>query len=234
MTNPIKDYGWEAVPRSFERLLASRPEIKKAEPVKVEDIKVPDTQLAKSVVDYARRELREETFNHSMRVFYYGQAIATQHFPHFHYTPETYLILCLLHDIGATTQNLHATHMSFEFSGAMLAHALLLSLAAPRAQADAVAEAIIRHQDLGDTGTLTTLAALVQLATVFDNVGLHPELVHRDTIEAVVRAWPRRRWTGCFAGIIRDEVEAKPWCHTTHIEGFAEMVEGNTLMAPFD
>ena len=72
MTSPIKDYGWEPVPRSFEQLLASRIEIKKAEPLKVEDIKLPNTKLAGDIIEYARKELPAETFNHSMRVFYYG------------------------------------------------------------------------------------------------------------------------------------------------------------------
>ena len=74
MSNPLKDYGWESVPRSFETLLASRPEIKKAEPVKVEEIEFPDTKLAKAVVEYAQKELPEPTFNHSKRVFYYGMS----------------------------------------------------------------------------------------------------------------------------------------------------------------
>ena len=140
----------------------------------------------------------------------------------------------MLHDIGTTPRNLHSTHLSFEFQGGMIAHSLLLSLLAPTAQAEAICEAIIRHQDLGETGTITTLGALVQLATVFDNVGMHPELVDQVTIQNVVKAWPRNGWTGCFAATIREEIEAKPWCHTTHIDGFAEKVEGNTLMKPFD
>lgn len=140
----------------------------------------------------------------------------------------------MLHDIGATAKNMHSTYLSFEFKGAMIAYDLLRSLGAPIPQAEAIYEAIIRHQDLGDTGTITTLGALVLLATVFDNVGLNPELVDRATIESVVEAYPRKKWTDCFASIVRDEIKAKPWCHTTHIDGFAEKVEGNTLMEPYD
>ena len=140
----------------------------------------------------------------------------------------------MLHDIGTTPKNMHSTLLSFEFQGGMLAHSLLTSLGAPVAQAEAICEAIIRHQDLGDTGTITTLGALVQLATVFDNVGMHPDLVDKGTIENVVKASPRKGWTGCFASTVREEVSTKPYCHTTHIAGFAELIEGNTLMAPYD
>ena len=72
MSNPIQDYGWEAQPRSFEALLASRVAPRKAEPVKINDIKVPNTKLARDVAEYTRKEYEEQTFNHCMRVFYYG------------------------------------------------------------------------------------------------------------------------------------------------------------------
>lgn len=31
-----------------------------------------------------------------------------------------------------------------------------------------------------------------------------------------------------------EELELKPWCHTTANEGFVEDVLGNTLMRPYD
>jgi len=83
---------------------------------------------------------------------------------------------------------------------------------------------------------LTRITALVQLATIFDNVGGNPELVATETIENVVAAYPRKGWSGCFAATIRREIDLKPWAHTTHLgEGdFAEGVEGNALMARWD
>ncbi len=57
--------------------------------------------------------------------------------------------------------------MSFEFYGGLLVLDLLEKEGAPKQQAESVAEAIIRHQDLGDVGNITTVGALVQLATLF-------------------------------------------------------------------
>ena len=57
--------------------------------------------------------------------------------------------------------------MSFEFYGGFLALSLLEKEDAAIAQAESVAEAVIRHQDLGETGTLTAIGALIQLATIF-------------------------------------------------------------------
>lgn len=67
-----------------------------------------------------------------------------------------------------------------------------------------------------------------------DNMGINPHLIHKDTIESVVEAYPRKKWSSCFAATIRKEIDLKPWCHTTVIDGFAEGVEGNQLMAPYD
>lgn len=118
----------------------------------------------------------------------------------------------------------------------MLALDLLKSHSAPKAQAENVAETIIRHQDLGTTGTLTRIGALIQLATIFDNMGGNPELVNKETIVDVVVNYPRMKWSSCFAGTIRRENGLKPWVHKTHLgeEAFPGGVEGNELMREFE
>jgi len=96
-----------------------------------------------------------------------GQAIIRQHFPDFSAFTETFFITCLLHDIGTTPKNLEATKLSFEFYGGIIALDLLCDkLGAPRSQGESVAETIIRHQDLGETGTVSSLCALIHLVTI--------------------------------------------------------------------
>lgn len=56
----------------------------------------------------------------------------------------------------------------------------------------------------------------------------------KGVIEQAVREYPRNGWSGCFARTIREEIAQKPWCHSTAIPGFAEAVEGNKLMEPYD
>jgi cyanamide hydratase len=163
-----------------------------------------------------------------------GQAIAMQHFPEWRYSPETYLLAALLHDIGTTDTNMSSTQLSFEFQGGFQALNLLIQNGAPQSTAESVCETIIRHQDVGETGNITTLTAVIHFATLLDNAGANPELVHKDTIENIVHAWPREGWTGCFASTVRKECQLKPWSHTTKIDGFAEMVEANDTMRPYD
>lgn len=155
-------------------------------------------------------------------------------------SPSTLALSALLHDIGATTENMTATHMSFEFYGAIKALNLLQELGGEKDQAEAVCEAIIRHQDLGTDGNITFLGQAIQLATIFDNVSSYAtipnfdKLIHDETREDVIRAFPRTGWLGCFANVVRDEARLKPWCHTMHIAHFDQKMSSNQLMKPYE
>jgi cyanamide hydratase len=97
-------------------------------------------------------------------------AIKQYRFPDWAFSDETYFLACLLHDIGTTEEKLRATKMSFEFYGGFLALEILQnseSAIAPKEQAESVAEAVIRHQDLCEKGRITALGQLLQLATIF-------------------------------------------------------------------
>lgn len=171
-----------------------------------------------------------------------GTAIARSQFPDqaADLSPTTLAIAALLHDIGTTTDNLSATRMSFDFYGAFQAHNLLSHLGCEQDEADAVCEAIIRHQDLGVQGNITLLGQIIQLATVYDNVGEHPawDQIHRiideKTLEDVNNQFPRLKWLTCFANTIREEERLKPWCHSTVIPNFDKKIEANELMKPFE
>jgi cyanamide hydratase len=98
-----------------------------------------------------------------------GHTIVTQHFPDWVSNTffETWALTCLFHDIGTTSSNRSATHLSFEFQGGFIALTQLQDFGAPKAQAESVAEAIIRHQDPGETGMVSRMVQLVQIATEF-------------------------------------------------------------------
>jgi cyanamide hydratase len=130
--------------------------------------------VARRINEYAKSQLPVPTYNHSLRVYHYGLAIKSHMFPSWTFTDETYFLACLLHDIGTTEENLKATKMSFEFYGGLLALDVLQKsgsstpeAAAPKDQAESVAEAIIRHQDLCEVGKITAVGQLLQLATIF-------------------------------------------------------------------
>jgi cyanamide hydratase len=94
-------------------------------------------------------------------------AMRTQQFTEWEFTIKTWLLTCLFHDIGTVDKHTHGTLMSFEFFGSILALDVLTSKYAPIEQAQSIAEAIIRHQDSAEEGTITTIGLLIQLATQF-------------------------------------------------------------------
>ena len=69
----LANNGWAAVPRSHSKALEG---INKSEHAKLDfdSVKVPDVELARKVFDYAKATLPERTFNHSMRVWNYGES----------------------------------------------------------------------------------------------------------------------------------------------------------------
>ncbi|EAS35610.3 cyanamide hydratase family HD domain-containing protein [Coccidioides immitis RS] len=242
-SDPVAEYGFTAVEASALKLLASLPCPSSPAPfVAISETPIPDTPVAKRVQVYAKRNLPEPTFNHSLRVYHYGLAIKKYRFPEWKFTDETYFLACVLHDIGTTEENLQKTRMSFEFYGGLLALDVLQTsegedgAVAPREQAESVAEAIIRHQDLCEVGKITAVGQLIQLATIFDNTGTYSDLVSPSTIEDVTRHFPRLGWSNCFAATIRRENSLKPWAHTTAlgVDEFPSKVLGNKLMAPFE
>jgi len=195
----------------------------------------PDTPLVRAVVEHDKKELPENVFNHSHRAYYLSTAVARTQFPEWKWDPEVYFITCMFHDIGCTPSNLKATKMSFEFFGGILARDWLLKKGATQDQADLVAEVIFRHTDFVP-GKITTHGQLIHIGTLMDNTGIHKHLIHESTVEEIVKAYPRLGWTKAFADTMDEEVELKPWSHTTALaaQGFGEKIMGNPLMNKYE
>lgn len=168
--------------------------------------------------------------------------ITKQQFPSIAETldPATWALTCLLHDIGTAEENFTATRMSFDIYGGIKALHVLKDLGATADQAEAVAEAIIRHEDMGTDGTITFLGQLIQLATTFDNTSQHPHvesfqnLVHPSTCAEISKAYPRLKWSEFFSSTIKQEESNKPWCHSTHLVRFAEEIQANAHMRQWE
>ncbi|KAJ4319082.1 hypothetical protein N0V84_006536 [Fusarium piperis] len=239
----IAQNGWTAVPVDASTILQSGPYLNPPQYINLKIIKCPaQDPIVVRTQEHAKTHLLKQTYNHSMRVYYWSTVMLQQQFPEHAVTlsPSTLALACLLHDIGTTEHNMDSTRLSFEFQGAFQALNLLGEYGSTKDQAEAVCETIIRHQDLGTEGNITFLGQLIQLATIYDNVGDHPsvekfdQIIHEKTRKEVNKAFPRDRWLGCFADTIRQEESLKPWCHTTHIPDFAQKVEWNKLMRQYE
>ena len=63
-------YGFNAVPRDPEVILKGHD--KESPYIRMSEIAVPDTDVVRAVEEYVKKELSQETYNHSVRVYYYG------------------------------------------------------------------------------------------------------------------------------------------------------------------
>lgn len=213
----------------------------------------PTTPLATRLAAYTKSKLPAEVYAHSHRVYYYGRFIATECYPAWNFSPgseldETWYITALLHDIGTTPEHITGTKLSYEFWAGFHALEILQDhgqggsgsgsgdAVASREQAESIAEAIIRHQDVQDKGRISLLTRLIHMGTLLDNIGAGKEMVHPDTIRAVNEAYDRKGWSGCFRDTVVKEKELKPWAMVSRIEGFEEKIEenGKGLMKDWD
>ncbi|KAK6465136.1 hypothetical protein DFJ63DRAFT_310239 [Scheffersomyces coipomensis] len=222
----MSNYGFEKISRDVTLALP-----KPVKPTPLKDTSLPSSPLAKYVLKYVERELPPQVLNHSIRVYLYSKAIIHDQFPQWDLDLEVVFVTSLLHDIATTDKNMAATKLSFEWYGGIISRDLVFQETKDQDYADAVAEAIIRHQDLGESGYITTLGLILQLATILDNVGLHHHLIHEDTLDLVNKTYSRAGWLNCFAKAIDNENHLKPWGHTSAlgVDQFRDDVLANKL-----
>jgi cyanamide hydratase len=233
-------YGLTALPASAAALKPSNPSAKTVPAV---SLSPPATPLAQRVHTYVKEQLSPDTYRHSMRVYAYGLAIAHECFPEWHVhgtLQETWFLTAMLHDIGTTDAHIASTKLSYEFWAGVHALDLLQNPSvsggegkAPVEQAESVAEAIFRHQDVQDKGQVSLVTQLIQLGTLLDNVGAEvpSRWVTRETIEGVNTMWPRAGWSGCFRRTVEKEKQLKPFAMVSRIEGFEGLIMANIVTA---
>lgn len=236
MDDAFTKYGFMALPADQQK---TAPSTIKPAALDIKDLRPPHTPLADRINRYVQAKLFSDTYQHSLRVYSYGRAIAQECFPQWGLTggsalDETWFLTALLHDIGTTDDIIHNTRLSYEFYAGFHALDILQDTGvtggegiAPRDQAEGVAEAIIRHQDIQDKGYITLVTRLIHLGTLLDNIGAGGDLVHPDTIKSVVEALPRPKWSGCFASTVAKEKDYKPYTMVSRIDGFEEMIISN-------
>lgn len=238
--SPTDLYGLRALPAAAGAL---KPSNTSPATVPAASLLPPDTPLAKRVQAYVKEQLSPDTYRHSMRVYAYGLAIARECFPEWHVEgklQETWFLTAVLHDIGTTDAHIASTKLSYEFWAGVHALDLLQNPSvsggegkAPVEQAESVAEAIFRHQDVQDKGQVSLVTQLIQLGTLLDNIGAEvpSKWVTNGTIEGVNGMWPREGWSGCFKRTVEREKELKPYAMVSRIEGFEGMIMANKVTA---
>lgn len=237
-------YGFTTLPADQSK---TPPSTTSPSAVSISSLPVPTSPLAQRIHNYAKQQFDDDTYRHSLRVFSYGCAIARECFPNWKLDvgstlEETWFCCAMMHDIGTTERNLTSTRLSYEFwAGVHVLEILQDSRTtgdvggtesdATKEQAESVCEAIIRHQDVQDKGSITLLTRLIHLGTLLDNIGAGGELVNEETVRNVNEKYERTGWSGCFRGVVEREKREKPYAMVSRIEGFEEAIMGNDVTA---
>jgi len=173
---------------------------------------VPQDPISAATWRQALRVLPAYLFDHSVRSYCWGAAIAAREALAFE--PRVLWPAALLHDIGLT--RIGRSRACFEYDGADIARRFVLGQGMDPLDADRVARVIVLH--MAPTVTLAdgAEAVLLDRATGLDVRGVGAELVAgiRGPIDA---AHPRGAFDRLFLAAIRREVALRSDCQSAQL-----------------
>jgi cyanamide hydratase family protein with HD domain len=197
-------------------------------PIGIDDIKIPDSELAKQATELVQSCSPQFLVNHSIRTYCFGVALA-RHLQ-LKADMEVFYLASIMHDLGLVSPH-DKTEGSFEVVGADVAHSFVMGKAYDKEKADMVHEAIALHSAVGIAHKREPEIALVHYGAGIDVIGFRAEDVAAETRDAIVNAYPRLHFKQSFTSLIEEQVERKPGCHIAgHYKlGFTGKIKG----APF-
>jgi HD superfamily phosphodiesterase len=181
-------------------------------PRRIGAIAVPQDPISAATWRRARRALPAYLFDHSVRSYCWGAAIAAREGLPFE--PRLLWPAALLHDIGLT--RIGRSRACFEYDGADVARRFVLRQGMSPLDADRVARVIVLHMAPAVTLADGPEAVLLDRATGLDVAGFDAELVEeiRRPIDA---AHPRGAFDRLFLAAIRREVAHRTDCQSARL-----------------
>jgi HD superfamily phosphodiesterase len=154
----------------------------------VEEIRIPDSKLAREIMELVRDIEPPLLFHHSSRVYYWG-ALAGRH-RGLEFDRELLYAAAMFHDVGLTPAYSSA-HERFEVDGANAAREFLRSHGIVQSDIDTVWTAIALHTTPGIPQHMHPVVALVTAGVEMDVLGLAYAKYSDAERESVVHAHPR-------------------------------------------
>lgn len=215
------------VDRRLRRAGIGRPE-----PLDLATLGAPDSALAARATEHIRAVHAPWLLGHALRTHAFGVALARR--AGIRFDPELFYVSALMHDLGL--EPAYDGPGDFELEGARAARDWMRANGAPDERADRVHEAIALHTRFGVVPGRSAEGRLVHLGAGADVVGARLHDLHRDTIRAVLGAFPREDFGAAIADALADQVARKPGCHAATFAGtaFTRAARANPLdrMAP--
>ena len=156
--------------------------------IDLEGIRIPDSKLAREIMELVRDTEPPLLFHHSSRVYYWGTLAGKRQ--GYKYDPELLYAGAMFHDMGLTHKHSSAEER-FEVDGANVARDFLRSHGIAQQDVDTVWTAIALHTTPGIPQHMHPVVALVTAGVEMDVLGLGYNEYSDAEREAVVRAHPR-------------------------------------------
>ncbi|MBW9105507.1 HD domain-containing protein [Paraburkholderia phenoliruptrix] len=154
----------------------------------VQDVAVPDSQLAREITEFVRDTSSALLFHHSSRVYLFGALEGARRGLKF--DPELLYAGAMFHDVGLASAYSSATER-FEVDGANAARDFLSTRGITAADIDLVWTAIALHTTPGIPRHMHPIVALVTAGVEMDVLGLSYHDFSHEEREAVTHAHPR-------------------------------------------
>ena len=154
----------------------------------LEEVKIPETKLAREITKLVRDTESQLLFHHSSRVYYFGALAGKRQGLRF--DPELLYAGAMFHDMGLTKKHGSKTER-FEVDGANVARDFLRGQGISLYEIDLVWTAIALHTTPGIPQHMHPVIALVTAGVEMDVLGLAYKKYSDGEREAVVRAHPR-------------------------------------------
>jgi HD domain len=151
-------------------------------------IRIPDSKLAREIVELVRDTEPPLLFHHSSRVYFWGALAGKRRGLRF--DPELLYAGAMFHDMGLTDQHSSADQR-FEVDGANAARDFLRRHGIAQGDIDLVWTAIALHTTPGIPAHMHPIIALVTAGVEMDVLGIAYEEFTDAQREAVVAAYPR-------------------------------------------
>lgn len=174
----------------------------------VQEVAVPDSQLAREITEFVRDTSSPLLFHHSSRVYLFGALEGARRGMKF--DPELLYAGAMFHDVGLARAYSSATER-FEVDGANAARDFLSARGITATDIDLVWTAIALHTTPGIPRHMHPIVALVTAGVEMDVLGLSYHDFSPDEREAVTHAHPRPpRFKEEIIQAFYDGIEHKP------------------------
>ena len=122
---------------------------------------------------------------------------------------EVLFVAAMLHDLGLSDAHKNESG-SFEWVGAELAHRFCIEEEKSEAIAATIHNSIALHTSVGIAGREDPEVALLHFGTGMDLFGMRLDEVPHDTLNEILRRYPRTDFKPTFSQCLNHQAETKP------------------------